>query len=153
MSTSPLTRADLELPGDIRPSGQSMNFRMANSVTINRGDLVIILNPGTTGTASPGAATADSICAGVALESKTSGTGGQDFIEVDIGGCLYVASHTANLNINGAATGQVAVVAGGRSVAASGDGADCGRISAVIVGGAGTSRVIVQLYPMSLSIA
>jgi hypothetical protein len=133
------------------PSAITDTFLQTAATEIGNHELVIVLNPGTTGTASPGANTASAVLAGLSVDRGPQapqthlpelGQAAQNLITCDIGGCTVDLDHTATLT--GVEAGARCFVAGPRSVAATGN-VLAGRIVKVLATGAGTSRVRVQL--------
>lgn len=134
--------------GDVKPSGQTHDAKMASDVTINEGDIVLVGNPGTTLGVGPGATTGTAVFYGIARETKTNPDGGSERIKVDIGGAQAVVNVTDNLNADGRAVGQTVIMAGPKSVTLGASGVRvCGIILEVITGGSGTSTALVKFNP------
>jgi hypothetical protein len=136
------------------PSHQAQPFLQTDATEIGNFELCMMLNPGTTGTVSPAADTANAKFVGVSVNRgpvkperflDTIGEADEDAVVCDIGGAVLDVDVTDNLS--GDEAGQIVKAAGRRSVTidAAGTGnVPCGVIVKVLATGAGTSRARIQ---------
>lgn len=147
-----MTARAAHIVGDVKPSGQTHDARIASNTTITKNTLVQVTNPGTSVGVSPAHTDATAVLYGVALETVVNPTGGTKRAKIDIGGAQMVVNVTDDLNADGRNVGSKVIMAGPQTVTLGGPGPrQCGKILEVITGGSGTSTALIKLSAMDHS--
>lgn len=110
---------------------------LAASALGDAGDFVMILNPGTTGTITHGANTANAKLAGVATQPFDQAAGDTEVVTDIDGPCVWVTHGGGNQAVT--QQGKIVYVSGKNTVADSGN-----VVAGRIVHADGTARVLVQ---------